>query len=520
MLSMVATVIIERVNQALALEIMLSGESVLLTGPAGAGKTFVLNQFIRIAKSDGKHVSVSATTGLAATHLGGTTIHAWAGIGVLDSIPNGFAEHVSKSRREIIEKTDVLIIDEISMLHDYRLDMVDEACRLIRKKPDVPFGGIQIIMSGDFFQLPPINRGDSRAGGFVVYSDAWRDLDPTICYLQEQHRQDDEQLLEILNAMRSGDIRRRHAEMLMERGDVELPEGDLTELHTTNVDVDRLNNVKLNELYGDEVTYQQSTTGSANYVESLQRSVLAPAELKLKEGALVMAVKNSPDRKYVNGSLGIVREFDVLTNYPIVEFRSGKTITMIPDTWELRDGDKKRASIMQVPLRLAWAITVHKSQGMTLDAARIDLGKAFVEGMGYVALSRVKNLNNLYLAGLNRMALRVSEDAMVINEQLLAKSEEDAVKFAPLAKKAEKRKSTPEPTKKKSGSTGWSEKIAKMRETYPKAYMSWEQSDDDTLKQDFQNGVTVKQLSKKLGRHEGSIVMRLQKHFGEDSVTL
>ncbi len=507
----------EEMNQALALEIMLSGESVLLTGPAGAGKTFVLNQFIRLAKAEGKHVSVTATTGLAATHLGGTTIHAWAGIGVMDELPHGFADHVSKGRRDIIEKTDTLIIDEISMLHDYRLDMVDMACRLVRKKPDVPFGGIQVIMSGDFFQLPPINRNDSRAGGFVVYSNAWKELNPTICYLAEQHRQDDEQLLEILNAMRAGDVRRHHAEMLLERADVELPEGDLTELHTTNVDVDRINNAKLDELSGDEYTYTQSTTGGVNYVESLQRSVLAPADLKLKEGALVMAVKNAADRKYANGSLGIVTDFDVLTSYPIVQFRSGKTLTMIPDSWELRDGDKKRASIMQIPLRLAWAITVHKSQGMTLDAARMDLGKAFVEGMGYVALSRVKNLNNLYLAGINRMALRVSEDAQKINDQLLTRSADDSKKFAHLEQKAKKRKDSPEPVKKKTGGNGgWAEKITKMRETYPKAYMSWEKADDDLLKQDFQNGVSLKQLSKKLGRHEGSITMRLQKHFGED----
>lgn len=506
-------------NQALALEIMLSGESVLLTGPAGAGKTYVLNQFIRIAKAEGKHVSVTATTGLAATHLGGTTIHAWAGIGVMDSLPNGFADHVSKGRRDIIEKTDVLVIDEISMLHDYRLDMVDLACRLIRKQPDVPFGGIQVIMSGDFFQLPPINRDDSRAGGFVVYSNAWRDLDPTICYLEEQHRQDDEQLLDILNALRAGDVRRHHAEQLLARADATPPDGDLTELHTTNIDVDRINDAKLLELTGDEVTYEQSTTGSANYVESLQRSVLAPAQLKLREGALVMAVKNATDRKYANGSLGTVVDFDVLTNYPIVEFRNGKTVTMLPDTWELRDGDKKRASISQVPLRLAWAITVHKSQGMTLDAARIDLTRAFVEGMGYVALSRVKNLENLYLAGINRMALRVSEDAQQINEQLLQKTAKDAKRLAHLQANAIARQKSPEPMKKKTGgSVGWQEKIAKMRETYPKAYMPWEKSDDDVLKQDFQNGVSVRELSDKLGRHEGSIKMRLQKHFGEDVV--
>lgn len=503
-------------NQGLALEIMLAGESVLLTGPAGAGKTFVLNQFIRLAKAEGKHVSVTATTGLAATHLGGTTIHSWAGIGVLDELPNGFAEHLSKGRVDIIEKTDVLIIDEISMLHDYRLDMVDEACRLVRRK-DEPFGGIQIIMSGDFFQLPPINRGDSRAGGFVVHSRAWQELDPTICYLEEQHRQDDEVLLDILSAIRAGDVRRHHAEKLLARVDVEVPEDTvLTELHTVNVDVDKMNEARLDDLAGDEIFYTQTTTGAVNYVESLQRSVLAPATLRLKQGALVMAVKNSSDRKYANGSIGTVIDFEPVTEYPIVEFRSGRTVSMQPDTWELRDGDKKRASITQIPLRLAWAITVHKSQGMTLDAAKIDLRKAFVEGMGYVALSRVKNVDNLYLTGINRMALQISEDAQNIDGNLRKRAESDSKKFAHLKENIEKRKSEPEPKKKKNGSTSWAEKIAKMREEHPNAYKPWASNEDAELKQDFQNGVSVKELSTKLGRHRGSIRARLKKHFGED----
>ncbi len=504
-------------NQGLALEIMLSGESVLLTGPAGAGKTFVLNQFIKLSKHEGKHVSVTATTGLAATHLGGTTIHSWSGIGINDHIPQGFADHIAKGRREIIEKTDVLIIDEISMMHDFRLDMVDEVCRIVRKKPDEPFGGIQIIMSGDFFQLPPINRGDSRAGGFVVNSEVWQELDPTICYLSEQHRQDDEKLLDILNSMRAGDIRRHHAETLLERVDTEVPEDlVLTELHTVNVDVDTINERKLDALDGDELFYTQSTTGSDNYVENLQRSVLAPKVLKLKEGALVMSVKNSLERKYVNGSIGTVIEFEQATEYPVVEFRNGKTVTMQPDTWELRDGDKKRASITQIPLRLAWAITVHKSQGMTLDAARIDLRKAFVEGMGYVALSRVKNINNLFLHGINQMALRVSEDALEIDVLLRDKASRDAKQFAHFAEKAKTRNHEP-PASKKSG-TGWQAKIDTMRETYPNAYRPWQSHDDDVLKQEFQNGLSLKELSGLLGRHEGSIKMRLQKHFGEDSV--
>lgn len=503
-------------NQGLALEIMLSGESVLLTGPAGAGKTFVLNQFIKHAKAEGKHVSVTATTGLAATHLGGTTIHAWSGIGVGDYLPQGFAEHIAKGRREIIEKTDVLVIDEISMLHDYRLDMVDEACRLVRRK-DIPFGGIQIIMSGDFFQLPPVNRSEGRTGGFVVSSRVWQELDPTICYLEEQHRQDDEKLLEILNALRDGAIRRHHAEALLERVDVQPPEDMvLTELHTVNVDVDRINEQRLDDLPGDELYYTQATTGSANYVENLQRSVLAPSVLRLKQGALVMAVKNAADRRYANGSIGTVIDFEPATEYPIVEFRSGKTVSMSPDTWELRDGDKKRASISQIPLRLAWAITVHKSQGMTLDAARMDLRRAFVEGMGYVALSRVKNLSNLYLTGINRMALSISEDALSIDALLRQRAAADAKKFAHLTEKATSRPL--EPAKKEKSNSGWAEKIEKMRETYPNAYRPWQPQDDAILKQEFQNGVDVKELSTKLGRHEGSITMRLQKHFGEDVV--
>ena len=504
-------------NQTLALEIMLSGESVLLTGPAGAGKTFVLNQFIKLAKHEGKHVSVTATTGLAATHLGGTTIHSWAGIGVGDFLPSGFAEHMAKGRREIIEKTNVLVIDEISMLHDFRLDMVDEVCRIVRKEPDLPFGGIQIIMSGDFFQLPPINRGDSRAGSFVVNSDVWQELDPVICYLEEQHRQDDETLIEILNAIRAGDVRRNHAETLLARTEVYPEDFELlTELHTVNVDVDTMNAAKLAEIEGDEISYEQSSTGSENYVEGLQRSVLAPKVLNLKLGALVMAVKNSPERKYVNGSIGTVIDFEPHTDYPIVAFQNGKEVAMSPDTWELRDGDKKRASITQIPLRLAWAITVHKSQGMTLDAARIDLRKAFVEGMGYVALSRVKNVNNLYLTGINQMALRVSPEAQHIDVHLRDKAVSAAKQFAHLAKNAEKRAKNP--PKKLKAASGWAEKIEKMREVYPNAYRPWLESQDEELKQYFQQGESIEKLSTRLGRHQGSIKMRLQKHFGEDVV--
>ena len=415
-------------DQELALTILLSGRSALLTGAAGTGKTYLLNTFIAQARKRGKKVSVTATTGLAATHLGGNTIHSWSGIGVSDHLPNNFFERLSKTRRDVISKTDVLIIDEISMLHDFRLDMIDKVLRTVREK-DQPFGGIQLVMSGDFFQLPPVNRPNEQDGGFVVYSDAWQELQPAVLYLERQYRQNDEQLLEILTALRTGDVRRRHVEVLLARTEIEPPDGDITELHTVNVDVDDINIQKLAELPGEERSYQQTTTGSKIYVENLQRSVLAPENLVIKLGALVMAVKNSPQKLYANGSIGTVVDFEPLTEYPVVEFRDGRRVTMVPDVWELRDGERKRASISQVPLRLAWAITVHKSQGMTLDAAKIDLRKAFVEGMGYVALSRVRDLDNLYLYGINRRALEVSPDALAIDEVLRQVSRESVERY-------------------------------------------------------------------------------------------
>lgn len=495
--------------------ILAEGKSVFLTGPAGSGKTYVLNQFVRYARDNGKKVAVTASTGLAATHLGGNTIHSWAGIGIHDEVKKYMISDMSKSRRDQIISADILVIDEVSMLHDYRLDMVDEVCRSIREDHR-PFGGLQVVLCGDFFQLPPINRGDGRQGGFIINSESWVNLDPVICYLDEQHRQEDDQLLEILTALRGNDLRRRHAEALLDRKMFRTPFDEVvTELYTRNVNVDNINSAKLSEVEEELHEYEMTHTGRATGVETLKRSCLAPETLMLKKGAFVMFVKNSLEKKYVNGTLGTVADFENITNYPIIQTKDGRSLVAKPDTWELRDGEKKIASISQIPLRLAWAITIHKSQGMTLDGAHIDLSDAFVPGMGYVALSRVKTLTSLTLGGLNKTALMMNAEASVIDKVLRAKSVEDEERFAKLVNTWDKlAKKKP---KKEKNKAGWNAKIAKMRETYPNAYMPWKDLDDLRLiKKANEDGMTVKKLSKDFGRHEGSIRARLERLLGEE----
>ncbi len=295
--------------------------------------------------------------------------------------------------------------------------MVNQITKMARQD-DRPFGGLQVILCGDFFQLPPINEQGLEKSGFAYKSDAWKELDLTICYLDEQHRQLDDSFLKILNDIRSQEVTEYTFEKLATRLNKELSGHIIpTKLYTHNADVDGINNAQLEKIDKPLHQYHMTTHGSKELVEVLKKGCLAPEELVIKEGALVMFIKNNPAKGYINGTLGKVKEFDTDGN-PIVQTYDGKEIIAMPTSWKVEENEKVLAEISQIPLRLAWAITVHKSQGMSLETAEIDLSKSFAYGMGYVALSRVKSLEGIRLLGINPYAFMVNGEVSKFDEEL------------------------------------------------------------------------------------------------------
>ncbi|MEI7452526.1 MAG: PIF1 family DEAD/DEAH box helicase [Candidatus Falkowbacteria bacterium] len=423
-------------TQKEALAILEAGHNVLLTGPAGSGKTFLLNQYVAYLKKNKVGVAITASTGIAATHIGGRTIHSWAGIGIKDHFTPKDIQALTKKAylKKQFASVEVLVIDEVSMLHAHRLDIIDEVCRAF-KKNILPFGGIQIIMSGDFFQLPPISRGDDEAE-FVYKARVWGEMDLRVCYLDEQHRQKDKRMSQVLKNLRSNEVSKEVVALLKARMKAK-PKTDIkpVRLFTHNVDVDFINQQELDKITAPKFNYYMTGEGEKNLVDALKKNCLAPEDLVLKVGALVMFVKNKFKEEkvvYVNGTTGVVTRFGE-NNYPFVRLKSGEEIFVTPDSWVINNDDMVLARINQIPLRLAWAITVHKSQGMTLEAAEIDLSRCFGYGMGYVALSRLTSLEGLFLLGINDMAYKIDPQAFAYDKELLILSEQAKENTKPVA---------------------------------------------------------------------------------------
>ncbi len=395
-------------DQNKALEILKSGANVFLTGSAGTGKTFLLNEFIEYLKKEKIPVGVTASTGIASTHLGGRTIHSWSSMGIKDFMSEKDLKKIVKNeeKRERIKSAKVLIIDEISMIDAGRLDLVDAICRYV-KNPFMPFGGLQVVMCGDFFQLPPVDQENEPRFAYEAHS--WKEANVKVCYLDKQYRQSDSVFCGILDKIRENKAGGEEMNVLRSRMGAAF-NGPIkpVRLYTHNIDVDAVNEWELDKIAGERKDYGMSSRGPKDLVNFLKKSCLAKEELGLKIGALVMFIRNNFDQGYVNGTLGQVVGFDE-NSRPVVRITSGLEITVDRTSWVVEEDDRIIASINQLPLRLAWAITVHKSQGMSLDAAEIDLSKTFERGMGYVALSRVRELSGIKLLGINDLSLKVNE---------------------------------------------------------------------------------------------------------------
>lgn len=392
-----------------------------LTGEPGAGKTFVINQYISWLEAAGVTVAVTASTGIAATHIGGLTIHSWSGIGIKDMLSPYELDKISSNEKtsKRILKAKVLVIDEISMLGAGTLEMVEQVCRVVRQSAE-PFGGLQVIFVGDFFQLPPITR-QGEVLRYAFESEAWQRARPLICYLTDQYRQEDEMLLSLLQSIRLNDVNDEHFTLLSEQTEIGYPDIEPTRLYTHNADVDAVNADNLAKLPGSTRKFSMVGQGNKQLQQGLSKNCLSPELLELKEDAMVMCTKNNFEAGYVNGTLARVVSFDPIDGLPIIKTTEGREIKIQTTSWEVVEDKKVLASIEQLPLRLAWAITVHKSQGMSLDAAEIDLSKAFVFGQGYVALSRVRTLTGLKMLGMSPTALRV--DPRIVNQDAQFRTE-------------------------------------------------------------------------------------------------
>jgi ATP-dependent exoDNAse (exonuclease V) alpha subunit len=426
-------------QQKQVIEMFAAGKNIFVSGGAGSGKSFLLNHLRQKYQQHG--LEITASTGIAAVNIQGTTIHSWAGIGlgnlpVSQIIDNLFSMKLIRQRKRIL-KAKSLAIDEISMISAKTLEILDEVFRKVRGA-NVPFGGLQVLFFGDFLQLPPISQNffpsdnpsalsskDSEID-FCFNSLVWKNLEMQTVILTEQFRQHDADFIEILQDLRYGKLTSKACELLGKRVNA-IDSNPLirpTILTTHNAKVEQINISHLRRIPNPEFEFNATYSGTPNKMEFLKKNCLAYEKLKLKVGAQVMMIKNSFQKEGItNGSIGVVRDFSPKKSFPIVEFLGGKVITIDFEEWRLErfDEEKKKivleAEMSQIPLVLAWAITIHKSQGLTLDKISCDLREVFSCGQVYVALSRARSLSSVFIESINFDKINANQSAIEFYKQ-------------------------------------------------------------------------------------------------------
>jgi len=407
-------------EQQTAFDLYKSGQNVFISGPGGAGKSRLIQVIEEHARESGRKYQVTATTGVAATNLeikGAKTINSWSGIGVPKGDLNDTLSRVvtNKYKRKPWRETELLILDEVSMLPMNIFELLDDIGRAIRKRAEVPFGGIQLIFSGDFYQLPPIGQGVL----FCFESDRWKECFEHQLMFSTIFRQTDSVFKNVLNQVREGRLNKEGFQLLNGRVGLAIPEGiTCTKIMPTRFAVDRINAAELAKLTGKEYTYgvkrtpfELLTISKADkdkvrwMTESqrefefneMSRNLLCDGKTTFKQGCHVMCIANMEE--LCNGSQGIITDF-TKAGFPIVRFNNGIERTM--GYYNRKSEAIPDVSVMYMPLIPSWAITIHKSQGITLEYGEIDAGSGIFEmGQTYVALSRMKSLEGLYLSEFN-----------------------------------------------------------------------------------------------------------------------
>lgn len=385
-------------EQSKILSAVLNGKNVFFTGSAGTGKSFLLKKIIAALPPD--ETIATASTGVAACHIGGVTLHQFAGIGIgSGSLERSFQLASRPSSAAVWRKTKHLIIDEISMVDAEFFDKLEAVARYIRKT-ERPFGGIQLILCGDFFQLPPISKRDEKVK-FCFQSMAWEKCVHFNFELKIVHRQTDPEFIEILNNIRIGRVTESISNTLKATAKQNIESNGIlaTRLCSHISEVDEINNFQLNELKGASKIYiaQDSDQIMSN---TLDQQLPVPGKLTLKVGAQVMLLKNiNISTGLVNGARGIVIKF--VDDLPVIQFRSGNIYHTQMEKWSIRTVSGATVYRKQVPLKLAWAFSIHKSQGLTLDCVEMCLSKVFDAGQSYVALSRAQSLQSLRILDFN-----------------------------------------------------------------------------------------------------------------------